>query len=61
MHSNDQYTALTNCDVVADDVIEICAGGQFGEYPAEVVCGADQANHAVALFSDGSEADLNWM
>jgi len=56
-----QDLTLANNDAVDGDVIEVCAGGQFGEYPAEIVCVADQVNKAVASFFDGNEADLNWM
>ena len=55
-----QDLTLSNDDAVEGNLIEVCAGGQFGEYPAEIVCGADQANKAVASFFDRREADLNW-
>lgn len=56
-----QDLTLANDDAIEGDVIEVCAGGQFGEYPAEIVCVADQVNKAVASFFDGNEADLSWV
>ena len=56
-----QDLTLASDDAVEGDVIEVCAGGQFGEYPAEIVCVVDQANKAVTSFIDGNEADLIWM
>lgn len=55
-----QNLALKNEDAAEGHLIEVCAGGQYGEYPAEIVCGIDQANEAVAFFFEGCEANLNW-
>ncbi|WP_319824887.1 hypothetical protein [Thalassovita sp.] len=55
-----QDLTLANDEAVEGDLIEVCAGGQFGEYPAEIVCGVEQANKAVTSFFDGSEEELRW-
>ena len=55
-----QDLTLANDEAVEGDLIEVCAGGQFGEYPAEIVCEVEQANKAVTSFFDGSEAELSW-
>jgi hypothetical protein len=51
---------LANENAVKGGSIEVCAGGQFGEYPSEAVCNIDQAITAVTKFFDGLEADLDW-
>jgi len=55
-----QDLTLANDEPVEGDLIEVCAGGQFGEYPADIVCGIEQANRAVTSFVDGSEPELCW-
>ncbi len=56
-----QNLTLASDAEAKDDLIEICASGQYGEYPAEIVCSVDQANTAVTKFYEVNEAILKWI
>jgi hypothetical protein len=42
-------------------MVELCAGGQFGEYPESLCANYDQAAHVVSLFLNGQERLIEWV
>lgn len=54
---------LTLANLAPDEgcLLEICAGGQFGEYPSEIVVGFDAAASAVLHFFANDEKLLEWL
>lgn len=43
------------------NMVELCAGGQFGEYPESLCANYDQAAHVVSLFLNGQERLIEWV
>ncbi len=54
------YT-LININEKENEVVEICAGGQYAEYPARFVFQKLMATVAVKLFFQSKEMELDWM
>jgi hypothetical protein len=42
------------------EVIELCAGGQYGEYPKSFCVDQNQTEQVVKLFFDGNESHAVW-
>lgn len=41
-------------------MVELCAGGQYGDYPETICVNPEQAANAVSLFFLGLEQQLQW-
>lgn len=51
---------LQNPHGVETEMIELCAGGQYGEYPASFCVDQIYADQVIDLFFDGTEASATW-
>lgn len=56
---DDNFTLL-NCSGNGDDFVELCAGGQFSDYPANIVVSKCEACSAIRDFFDRNEMRLSW-
>ena len=57
---DDRNFTLLNPDGDDGNVVELCAGGQFAEYPRSIVVDKDEVSKAVVDFFLGKEMELNW-
>lgn len=56
---DDNFTLLnTNGD--GGDFVELCAGGQFSDYPTNIVVGRAEASSAIRHFFSGKEMGVSW-
>ena len=55
----DNYT-LINQLASAASTVELCAGGQFGDYPESIVVDSAAAEDALVKFYSGNEMELAW-
>jgi hypothetical protein len=51
---------LQNPNGSETEMVELCAGGQFGEYPASFCVDQSQAGAIISLFFGGAEASAAW-
>jgi len=51
---------LQNSVGLETEMIELCAGGQYGEYPKAFCVDQKQAAQAVTLFFEGNESYATW-
>ncbi|MDR0780597.1 MAG: hypothetical protein LBF16_07880 [Pseudomonadales bacterium] len=51
---------LQNPSGLETEVLELCAGGQYGEYPKSFCVDQNQAEQVVKLFFEGNEAHAVW-
>ena len=60
---SDASNNLTFHNIAGDDsqVVELCAGGQFGEFPQNICATRKQAMQVVATFFDGNESQEDWI
>ena len=42
-------------------MVEVCAGGQYGEYSEAICVTRNEAGEAITLFFDGNENNANWI
>jgi hypothetical protein len=52
---------LQNTAGLEAEMIELCAGGQYAEYPKSFCVDQKQAAHAVRLFFEGNESCAVWV
>lgn len=52
---------LKNLNGLETESIEICAGGQYGEYPKSLCVDKDQAQQVVRKFFEGKEEFADWV
>jgi hypothetical protein len=52
--------ALENPGGNQSTMVELCAGGQYGDYPETICVNPEQAANAVSLFFLGLEQQLQW-
>jgi hypothetical protein len=59
---NDQLNSLTllNLNGVESTIIELCAGGQFGEFSETICVDQRQAKKAIEMFFSGTENSATW-
>jgi hypothetical protein len=51
---------LKNDDGLEGELIKLCAGGQYGEYPGSLCVDQNQVTQAVTLFFEGNESHAAW-
>ncbi|EJK84360.1 hypothetical protein G6L94_00725 [Agrobacterium rhizogenes] len=51
---------LENMSGNQSTMVELCAGGQYGDYPETICVNPEQAANAVSLFFLGLEQQLQW-
>ncbi|EGP54306.1 hypothetical protein G3A56_23360 [Rhizobium oryzihabitans] len=61
LDNNKQNLTLQNPDGLETEMIELCAGGQYGEYPKALCVNYEQASQAVSLFFEGKEFLMQWL
>ena len=52
---------LQNPAGLETEMVELCAGGQYGEYPKAICVDQKQAAQAVTLFFEGNEFYVTWV
>lgn len=59
----DGSSDLTFRNAAGDEtkVVELCAGGQFGEFPQSICATHQQAIQVITRFFDGSERQESWI
>lgn len=59
----DGVSDLTFHNLAGDEtkVVEVCAGGQFGEFPQNICATYQQAAQVITHFFDGSERQERWI
>jgi hypothetical protein len=59
----DGASDLTFHNIAGDEaeIVELCAGGQFGEFPQSICATHEQAIQVVTKFFDGEERQENWI
>jgi len=57
----DKNLTLQNPDGFETEMIELCVGGQYGEYPKTICVDQKQAAQAVTLFFEGNELHAAWI
>lgn len=60
LNDGDESLVLKNSKDHKNDLVELCAGGQYGEYPEEICVDLGQAADAVSMFFDGYERRMEW-
>ena len=58
--NSDDNLTLENPSGNQSTMVELCAGGQYGEYPETVCISPEQAATAVSLFFLGRERQVQW-
>lgn len=60
---SDGSSNLTFCNSAGDGtkVVELCAGGQFGEFPQNICATYKQATEVVICFFDENERQESWI
>ncbi|WP_246726324.1 hypothetical protein [Rhizobium rhizogenes] len=58
--NGDDNLTLENPRGKQSTIIELCAGGQFGDYSETVCVGPERAVNAVSLFFEGREQEEQW-
>jgi immunity protein Imm1 of predicted polymorphic toxin system len=60
---NDTFYQLTNPEAREDEIVEVVAGGQTGDYPARMVVGLSVALQAAEEFAEGGvlSSQLAWV
>ena len=58
---NEQHLTLKSDVEANNQLIEICAGGQYGDYPNFLVQSIEQVNKTVEAFFADNECNLNWV
>jgi hypothetical protein len=60
---NDTFYQLTNPEAREDEIVEVVAGGQTGDYPARMVVGLSVAFQAAEEFAEGGvlSSQLAWV
>lgn len=56
----DENYTLLNKGCVCDDLVELCAGGQFSEFPLGIVVNETTAARAIYSFFSEGEDGLSW-
>ncbi|MBO9166777.1 hypothetical protein [Rhizobium sp. L245/93] len=56
----DENLTLENSSGDEAKMVELCAGGQYGEYPESFCVDREQAANAVSLFFQGQEQQVGW-
>lgn len=56
-----QNLTLQNPDGLQTEIIELCAGGQYGEYPKALCVNHEQVSRAISLFFKGDEFLMQWI
>jgi hypothetical protein len=59
----DGLSDLTFHNLAGDEtkVVELCAGGQFGEFPQSICATYQQATQVIIFFFDGTERKERWI
>ncbi len=61
LDNGQSHKTLLNSKNDEASLVEVCAGGQFGEYPDTLCQEKEKAIEALSLFWNGSETGLDWV
>ncbi|WP_454254159.1 hypothetical protein [Pseudomonas sp. Marseille-Q8238] len=58
---SDENFTLLNPNEGGEELVELCAGGQFAEFPREIVVDRELVGTVIHKFFNKEEGFLNWM
>lgn len=58
--AGDNMTLLNPEEDNSEEIVELCAGGQYAEFPKSIVVDINNAIKSVVLFYEENEKTLNW-